>query len=103
MDEVGKRTEAIDFQAVDDDAATDEDHGSRTERAEKGSPPSRCKRPPMRLRYRGRRHVRGRCGGTGWQSDWLGWRELPRAERQRIWDKVLACPGVRNVHDLRTR
>jgi len=30
-------------------------------------------------------------------------RELPRADRQRIRDKVLACPGVRNIHDLRTR
>lgn len=30
-------------------------------------------------------------------------RELPRHDRQRIRDRVLACPGVRNLHDLRTR
>ena len=30
-------------------------------------------------------------------------RELPADERQRIRDRVLACPGVQGVHDLRTR
>ena len=30
-------------------------------------------------------------------------RELPRKERQRIRDKVLSCPDVRDLHDLRTR
>ena len=30
-------------------------------------------------------------------------RELPRADRQRIRDAVLACEGARDVHDLRTR
>ena len=30
-------------------------------------------------------------------------RELPRKERQRIRDKVLACQDVRGLHDLRTR
>jgi cation diffusion facilitator family transporter len=30
-------------------------------------------------------------------------RELPREERQRIRNRVLACEGVRNMHDLRTR
>jgi ferrous-iron efflux pump FieF len=29
--------------------------------------------------------------------------ELPPEERQRIKDTVLGCPGVRNIHDLRTR
>jgi len=29
--------------------------------------------------------------------------ELPSADRQRIRDRVLACPGVQNVHDLRMR
>jgi ferrous-iron efflux pump FieF len=29
--------------------------------------------------------------------------ELPSADRQRIRDRVLACPGVQNMHDLRTR
>jgi cation diffusion facilitator family transporter len=30
-------------------------------------------------------------------------RELPREQRRRIREKVLACPDVRGVHDLRTR
>jgi cation diffusion facilitator family transporter len=30
-------------------------------------------------------------------------RELPREERRRIERAVLACPGVRGIHDLRTR
>jgi ferrous-iron efflux pump FieF len=30
-------------------------------------------------------------------------RELPSEDRQRIRDAVLACEGVRNIHDLRTR
>ena len=30
-------------------------------------------------------------------------RELPVTERRRIRDRVLACAGVRNIHDLRTR
>ena len=30
-------------------------------------------------------------------------RELPRKERQRIREKVLACQDVRGLHDLRTR
>jgi ferrous-iron efflux pump FieF len=30
-------------------------------------------------------------------------RELPRADRQRIKETVLACDGARNIHDLRTR
>jgi cation diffusion facilitator family transporter len=30
-------------------------------------------------------------------------RELPESDRRRIRDVVLACPGVRAVHDLRTR
>jgi cation diffusion facilitator family transporter len=30
-------------------------------------------------------------------------RELPETDRQHIQDVVLACPGVRAVHDLRTR
>jgi cation diffusion facilitator family transporter len=30
-------------------------------------------------------------------------RELPREDRQRIRNSVLACKGVRNMHDLRTR
>ena len=30
-------------------------------------------------------------------------RELPPAERKRIEEQVMACPGVRGVHDLRTR
>ena len=30
-------------------------------------------------------------------------RELPRKDRQRIRDRVLACPGIRGIHDLRTR
>jgi ferrous-iron efflux pump FieF len=29
--------------------------------------------------------------------------ELPNEDRQRIKDAALACPGVRNIHDLRTR
>jgi ferrous-iron efflux pump FieF len=29
--------------------------------------------------------------------------ELPPEDRQRIKETVLACPGVRNIHDLRTR
>ena len=29
--------------------------------------------------------------------------ELPHADRQRIRDRVLACPGVQSMHDLRTR
>jgi len=29
--------------------------------------------------------------------------ELPREERQRIRDRVLGCPDVRGLHDLRTR
>ena len=30
-------------------------------------------------------------------------RELPAPERRRIKDAIIACPGVRDVHDLRTR
>jgi cation diffusion facilitator family transporter len=30
-------------------------------------------------------------------------RELPREDRQRIRNSVLACKGVRDMHDLRTR
>jgi cation diffusion facilitator family transporter len=30
-------------------------------------------------------------------------RELPPEERKRIEDRVMACPGVRGLHDLRTR
>ncbi len=30
-------------------------------------------------------------------------RELPPKERERIRDKVLSCPDVRDIHDLRTR
>lgn len=30
-------------------------------------------------------------------------RELPRQDRQRIRETILACAGVRSVHDLRTR